>query len=115
MIALLLLGVLSAPSWTEKISLPVKEDSVKFAVIGDSGTGGEAQREIGQRLAESRDRFPFRFVLMLGDNLYGGESPLDYDAKFERPYAALLSAGVKFYAVLGNHDKPTRPTTSSST
>lgn len=105
MIALLLFGALSAPSWTEKISLPVKEDSVKFAVIGDSGTGGEAQREIGQRLAESRARFPFRLVLMLGDNLYGGERPLDYEAKFEQPYAALLSAGVKFYAVLGNHDK----------
>jgi 3',5'-cyclic AMP phosphodiesterase CpdA len=41
---------------------------------------------------------------MMGDNLYGGESPNDYKKKFEVPYASLLKAGVKFYASLGNHD-----------
>ncbi len=43
---------------------------------------------------------------MLGDNLYGSERPRDYASKFERPYQALLAAGVKFYAALGNHDHP---------
>jgi 3',5'-cyclic AMP phosphodiesterase CpdA len=43
---------------------------------------------------------------MLGDNLYGREGPRDYEDKFERPYKALLDAGVKFYAALGNHDEP---------
>jgi predicted MPP superfamily phosphohydrolase len=43
---------------------------------------------------------------MLGDNLYGRQQPQDYVTKFERPYAALLSAGVGFYASLGNHDNP---------
>ena len=42
---------------------------------------------------------------MLGiDNLYGGDSPRDYQRKFELPYKPLLDAGVKFYAALGNHD-----------
>jgi predicted phosphodiesterase len=105
-LAFVLLVALVAPSWIEKISLPLKPESLKFAVLGDTGTGGRAQRDIGQRLAESRNRFSFDFVIMLGDNLYGGESPRDYEEKFEQPYQALLSAGVKFYAVLGNHDKP---------
>ncbi|MGE0406837.1 MAG: metallophosphoesterase [Candidatus Korobacteraceae bacterium] len=79
---------------------------VRFAVIGDSGTGGRHQREIAQRMVEARTNFPFEFVLMLGDNMYGGEKPRDFQRKFEQPYAALLDAGVKFYASLGNHDEP---------
>jgi 3',5'-cyclic AMP phosphodiesterase CpdA len=43
---------------------------------------------------------------MMGDNLYGGQRAEDFVAKFERPYQALLGAGVKFYAAIGNHDDP---------
>jgi 3',5'-cyclic AMP phosphodiesterase CpdA len=51
-----------------------------------------------------RAKFPFDFVLMLGDNIYGGSGPSDFRTKFELPYARLLDAGVTFYAALGNHD-----------
>ena len=50
--------------------------------------------------------FPFDLVIMLGDNMYGGQKPADFVRKFEKPYAALLAAGVKFRASLGNHDRP---------
>ena len=43
---------------------------------------------------------------MMGDNLYGGDAPKDYQKAFEVPYKPLLDAGVKFYASLGNHDNP---------
>ncbi len=75
-------------------------------MIGDSGTGERGQYEVGERMAEYHARFPFEFVLMLGDNIYGREKPEDYAKKFERPYRALLDAGVEFYAALGNHDEP---------
>ena len=55
-----------------------------------------------------RARFPFTFVLMLGDNIYGTSTPQDYELKFERPYKALLDAGVVFRAAIGNHDDPGR-------
>jgi 3',5'-cyclic AMP phosphodiesterase CpdA len=58
-------------------------------------------------MVASRTAFPFDFVLTLGDNLYGSQKPQDFVTKFERPYAALLEGGVRFYAALGNHDKPT--------
>jgi 3',5'-cyclic AMP phosphodiesterase CpdA len=45
---------------------------------------------------------------MLGDNMYGGEGPRDFQRKFEEPYKELLDADVKFYASLGNHDEPTQ-------
>jgi hypothetical protein len=35
-----------------------------------------------------------------------GQAPGDFHAKFERPYAPLLDAGVQGFAVLGNHDLP---------
>jgi predicted phosphodiesterase len=86
--------------------LPVAKDSVKFLVIGDSGTGGSSQRQVAQQIIQARARFPFEFAIMLGDNLYGSEDPSDYVEKFEEPYRPLLNAGVKFYASLGNHDEP---------
>jgi predicted phosphodiesterase len=92
----------------QEIKLPLKDGSVKFAVIGDSGTGGGAQQKIADQIAASHKLFPFEFVLMLGDNLYGTEDPDDFEKKFERPYRPLLDAGVKFYAALGNHDDPTQ-------
>ena len=51
-------------------------------------------------------RFPYEFVLMMGDNMYGGESARDFQRKFEVPYKPVLDEGVKFYASLGNHDSP---------
>lgn len=50
--------------------------------------------------------FPFELVIMLGDNMYGGQRPADFVEKFEQPYAPLLAAGVTFHAALGNHDRP---------
>jgi predicted MPP superfamily phosphohydrolase len=88
------------------ISLPRKDGSVKFAVIGDTGTGGSKQQEVGATLLRSHQMFPFELVLMLGDNLYGGESAKDYRAKFSDVYQQLLDSKVKFYATLGNHDEP---------
>jgi hypothetical protein len=85
---------------------PPAADSLKFAVIGDSGTGGSSQYRVAERLIASRANFPYEFVLMMGDNLYGSEGPSAYDRKFERPYKPLLDGGVKFYASLGNHDEP---------
>lgn len=89
-----------------ELKLPNKDGSVKFAVIGDTGTGDRAQYQVGEVLARYREQFPYEFVLMLGDNLYGSERPQDYEKKFERPYKPILDAGVKFYAALGNHDDP---------
>jgi len=95
-------------SYAQNTKSPLKKDSVAFAVIGDNGTGGSAQYEIAQRLTAARLKFPFDFVLMMGDNLYGGDNPRDFEKKFEKPYKTLLDLGVKFYAALGNHDDPGR-------
>ena len=102
-LVLLFVGLpLAAPA--QDLRLPNKDGSVKFAVIGDSGQPGRGQNAIADQMTAWRTRFPFEFVLMTGDNLYGRERPGDYEKKFEIPYEALLAANVKFYASLGNHD-----------
>jgi len=88
-----------------KLALPIKDGSVKFAVIGDTGSGTEQQRDVGAMMVKYHALFPFDFVLMMGDNLYGGEAPQDFEKKFAEPYKALLDQKVKFYATLGNHDQ----------
>ena len=89
-----------------ELTVPVKQGSVRFAIIGDSGTGERKQYEVGQAMARYHAKFPFDFVIMLGDNIYGRKSQADFKGKFEDPYRSLLDAGVKFYASLGNHDDP---------
>jgi len=90
----------------QELTLPLKPNSVRFLVIGDTGTGEKPQYELAGKMVEYRQKFPFEFAIMLGDDLYGGDAPSDYESKFVRPYNALLEAGVVFYATLGNHDKP---------
>ena len=87
-----------------KLTLPLKEGSLHFAVIGDTGSGTQKQRDVGEMMVKYRAAFPFDFVLMMGDNLYGGETPRDFETKFSEPYKKLLDDNVKFYATLGNHD-----------
>lgn len=108
LLPLIAVAVLGASLTAQQITLPMKEGSVRFAVIGDSGTGGGAQKKVADRIAASHKMFGFEFVLMLGDNLYGSEDKDDYQEKFERPYKPLLDGGVKFYAALGNHDDPSQ-------
>ena len=86
------------------VSLPLKPHSVRFGVIGDSGTGSQEQYEIGKKMDSIHKTTDFGFVIMLGDNLYGGHAAGDFQKKFELPYKPLLDEGVKFYASLGNHD-----------
>ena len=89
------------------LTLPNEDRSIKFAVIGDGGRGWQPQHDVAAQMVSFRERFDFDFVLMAGDNIYEGPATAeDYRVKFEAPYKTLLADGVKFYAVLGNHDDP---------
>jgi 3',5'-cyclic AMP phosphodiesterase CpdA len=101
--SLLAVAVLGAPRTSaQSVALNAHAaGSLKFGVVGDHGTGEQPQYEIAGQMALLRQQFPFEFVLMLGDNLYGSQ---DFAGKFERPFKPLLDRSVRFYATLGNHD-----------
>jgi predicted MPP superfamily phosphohydrolase len=96
--------VTSAQAPAPAVALPNKDGSLKFAVLGDFGTGDRTQYELAQQMTALHERFKYDLVVLVGDNLYGSERPQDFKVKFEEPYKPLLDAGVKFYAALGNHD-----------
>jgi len=103
--AVLLVVVLAACDLlAQSPRLPNAANSVKFAVIGDIGTGQRPQYEVGAQMAKAHASFPFDSVLMLGDNMYGSQEPSDFVKKFQQPYKVLLESGVQFFATLGNHD-----------
>jgi len=106
--AVLILLAAATVAGAQELKLPNKDGSVKFAVIGDWGTGAREQYEVGEQMAAFLTRFPFTFVVTTGDNIYGTDRPEDFRVKFELPYKTILEKGVKFYAVLGNHDNPTQ-------
>ena len=101
-VAVLMAGAPLLAGWQSP--LPNNPHSLKFAVIGDNGTGKEPQYEVAEQMRLIHQQFPYDLVLMLGDNFYGSQKPADLEKKFERPYKALLDAGVIFQAALGNHD-----------
>ena len=102
--------VLAVSTWwsvtAQEVALPSAPNSVKFAAIGDAGSGNQPQYDIANQMLRFHAKFPFDRVIMLGDNIYGGQGAPDLVKKFSLPYKGLLDAGVKFYASLGNHDSP---------
>jgi hypothetical protein len=90
----------------DAVTLPLKDGSLRFAVVGDTGTASRIQIEVARQMAAWHERVGFEFVVMTGDNIYGSDTPAEMKRKFEDPYAALLARNVKFYASLGNHDNP---------
>jgi|SRR5687767_1013554 len=87
-------------------ALPNKAGSLKFVVVGNSGTGEPPQYQLAERMAALRERFKYGLVVLLGGNIYGSQRPQDFQKKFEAPYKRLLDAGVKFRASLGREDSP---------
>ncbi|MBX7170204.1 MAG: metallophosphoesterase [Pyrinomonadaceae bacterium] len=87
------------------LTLPLQQGSLRFLAIGDTGSGTKEQNQLAQVMVNYRQVFPYQFVIMMGDNIYGSEKEADMKLKFEQPYKPLLDGGVQFYASLGNHDE----------
>ena len=83
--------------------------SIRFAIIGDSGRGDRWQQEVADQMVAWRARFPFTFVLMLGDNIYGSSTAPRLRAQVRAPLPrAARPGGVVFRAAIGNHDDPSQ-------
>src|SRR5262245_60934088 len=78
--------------------------AVRFIAVGDAGTGDDHQSALARVMAKYQQTTSYDTALLLGDNIYPDGNVANVSAKFERPYADLLHQGVKFHAVLGNHD-----------
>jgi hypothetical protein len=107
-LAVLAVALSASAAAAQELKLPNKDNSVKFAVLGDWGTGAKEQYQVGEQMAAFHTKFAYPIVITVGDNIYGTDRPEDFRVKFELPYKDILGKGVKFYATLGNHDNPTQ-------
>ena len=100
-------AVASAALLAQTAPLPNRSGSLKFAAIGDNGTGDRPQYEVGAADGEGPcRRSPSTSSSCWATTCTAARAPADFVKKFEQPYAPLLAAGVKFQASLGNHDRP---------
>lgn len=84
--------------------VPDPEADLRFAVIGDFGTGEAEEYAVARSMCRWRKTHPFDVVFTTGDNIYPHGEPQFFDEKFLDPMKCLLSNGVRFRASLGNHD-----------
>lgn len=84
---------------------PPENGEVRFAAIGDAGTGGKNQYRMARRLEAVQIETKFDLLLFLGDNLYEFGSPKGIEKKFLKPYRPLFENSVEFRGVIGNHDR----------
>ncbi len=96
LLAYLLTMVATLPAQGKRldVKLPLRQGSVRFAVIGDSGTGDKEQYEVAKQMEAYRGRVKYDFVIMLGDNIYGGHSPQDFSRKFQGTANAFTRSSV---------------------
>lgn len=90
---------LQPDAWT------VSEDHIRFAVIGDSGSGGRNAMAVADRMARTYQTDPYGLVVLLGDIVYYGKIEDRFENAFERPFRPLIDAGVEFELAIGNHDE----------
>lgn len=77
---------------------------LRFVSVADTGTGARGQYAVAAAMARYHQLNPYDLVILAGDNIYNNGEIEKIGAVFEQPYQVLLQQGVKFQAVLGNHD-----------
>jgi 4-amino-4-deoxy-L-arabinose transferase len=77
---------------------------VRLVAMGDTRTGNSNQVQLGAALYYVDDTTPLDGIVLLGDNISFDGDPVNFEDHFAKPYEPLIRNGVKFFAVLGNHD-----------
>ncbi|MHC4960200.1 MAG: purple acid phosphatase family protein [Planctomycetota bacterium] len=95
-------GVVLSSGHPFKTAPPVGTGTVRFVVVGDSGTGGSRQREVAVQMAASQPDL----VLITGDAVYNDGDYDELDPNYFEPYASMIDR-IPFYIALGNHDDNT--------
>ena len=87
---------LASTQRADDFKFPLKSNSVRFAAIGDMGTGEKPEYETSAQMEEQHKTFPFEFVIALGDNIYGGHDAADLERKSPPPTRTCWTRGSHF-------------------
>lgn len=89
---------LTPRAWTDT------DDRLRFAAVGDTGSGGRQAAAVAERMALTYSERPFGLVSLLGDIVYYGSVEDRFHDAFIRPMTPLIDADVTFELATGNHD-----------
>ena len=68
------LALAATLTWPAAAVTALVSPALRFAVIGDNGTGQEPQYAVARQMVKNHAMMPFEFVLMMGDNMYGSQN-----------------------------------------
>jgi len=93
-------------SGPHKYKMPPHQNdgAFRFAVLGDSGVGGNTQAIVARMIAEQSP--PPNLLIHVGDLIYPAGESADYPLHFYLPNAPIIST-IPFLPCLGNHDVAT--------
>lgn len=78
--------------------------TVRLAIVGDVGTGDNAERATADAMDGVEGSAPFDALVLLGDNVYPDGDPDQLQAKVFGPFEGVLDAPTQLVPALGNHD-----------
>ncbi len=81
-----------------------RSERVRFAVIGDFGTGSATQYEVAEDLRKWITRNDADALVTTGDNIYPDGTSAHFEAAWHEPYGWVEAGGAEVVASLGNHD-----------
>jgi Calcineurin-like phosphoesterase len=92
-----LVSLIVALAWTGSAG------ATGILAVGDFGTGGAAERDIGAAMRAFEAHHPAAVLVTLGDNDYTA-SPTAFHRNWTADFGWLRGAGVSVIGTLGNHD-----------
>ena len=99
-------GAVGAPEETIVVTSGADQSDpeVRFAVLGDVGTGEPDALDTANLVVESSSADNFDGLVLLGDNVYPDGEASRLEATVLEPFGPVLDDGAALLAVLGNHD-----------
>ena len=87
------------------LPMPGTPRGARFWVVGDSGTGREAQHTVHSAMIDfvKKDQRPLDFYIHVGDMAYNRGKDVEFQTRFFEPYEATLRHTV-CWASMGNHE-----------
>lgn len=97
---------IGAPDWsqTPPATAALDKPELRLAVVGDVGTGGQAEYRTAAVMDNLEQHAEFDALLLLGDNVYDNGDPSQLEATVFDPFDPVLDGDTDLIAVLGNHD-----------
>lgn len=87
-------------------------EGMRFLVLGDWGTGGRGQADVGAAMARTAERYGCDYIISTGDNIYPSGVTSAEDPQWQRKFVKMYhDQGLRqtFFPTLGNHDYKLNP------